>query len=91
MAFDTKHYLEFFKKELKENLLPFWLKRGIDEEEGGYLNCFTNSGDRLVSHDKYTWSQGRFLWTFSKLAATKSNIFSSFRNYRIICCNYNVI
>ena len=76
MAFDTKHYLEFFKKELKENLLPFWLKRGIDEEEGGYLNCFTNSGDRLVSHDKYTWSQGRFLWTFSKLAATKSDIFT---------------
>ncbi len=61
-------YKSLFINELKNNLLPYWLTRGIDTEYGGYINCFTNDGSRLVSHDKYTWSQGRFLWMFSKLA-----------------------
>ncbi len=76
MSFDCKRYLDFFKTELKENLLSFWMPRCLDSEHGGYLNCFTNDGSRLVSRDKYTWSQGRFLWTFSKLATIKSDIFT---------------
>ncbi len=68
MSFDTNRYLEFFKTELKENLLYFWMPRCLDTEFGGYFNCFTNDGSRLVSKDKYVWSQGRFLWIFSKLA-----------------------
>lgn len=66
----------FYSKELKENILGFWLPRCLDKEFGGYLNCFDNKGERLVSHDKYTWSQGRFLWMFSKLATTKAPLFS---------------
>ncbi len=72
---DSAYYLDFFKKELKENLLSFWLCRCLDEKNGGYFNCFSNDGSRLVSKDKYTWSQGRFLWMFSKLAMTTSSIF----------------
>lgn len=68
MSFNTKHYLDFFKTELRENLLYFWMPRCLDREYGGYFNCFTNDGSRLVSKDKYIWSQGRFLWTFSKLS-----------------------
>lgn len=74
--FDPKASLAFFQKELKENLLSFWLPRCLDTENGGYLNCFTNDGSKLVSKDKYTWSQGRFLWMFSKLASTESDMFS---------------
>lgn len=76
MLFDAAENLQFFQKELTENLLSFWLPRCLDKENGGYLNCFTNDGSRLVSKDKYTWSQGRFLWTFSKLATLKSALFS---------------
>ena len=72
---NTEKYLEFFINELNENLHFFWLPRCIDEENGGYLNCFTNDGSRLVSKDKYTWSQGRFLWMFSKLATIESDAF----------------
>ena len=72
---DTKRYLDFFKKELREDLLGFWMPRCLDKANGGYFNCFTNDGSRLVSTDKYTWSQGRFLWTFSKLATTDAPIF----------------
>ena len=72
---DTKHYLSFFKNELKENLLSFWMPRCLDRENGGYFNCFTNDGSALVSSDKYIWSQGRFLWLFSKLAVMQSDLF----------------
>ena len=65
----------FYQNELQQNILPFWLTRCEDKEFGGYLNCFTNDGSRLVSHDKYTWSQGRFVWCFSRLAVTEAPIF----------------
>ncbi len=44
-------YLSFFKKELTENLLAFWMSRCLDNENGGYFNCFSNDGSRLVSTD----------------------------------------
>ena len=66
----------FYSNELKNNILPFWLQRCEDTQYGGYLNCFDNKGEKLVSYDKYTWSQGRFLWMFSKLAVTKAPLFS---------------
>ena len=69
------HYLSFFKKELTDNLLFFWMDRCLDGKNGGYMNCFSNDGSRLVSTDKYTWSQGRFLWVFSRLATMESDLF----------------
>lgn len=72
---DCNQYLTLFKKELTENLLPFWMERCLDRENGGYFNCFTNDGSRLISKDKYVWSQGRFLWMFSRLAMMESDLF----------------
>lgn len=74
---DLRGCLSFFKQELTENLLSFWMSRCLDKENGGYLNCFTNDGSRLISTDKYTWSQGRFLWMFSKLSMMESSMFSA--------------
>lgn len=71
-----KKYLDFFKQELTENLLWFWMPRCLDKTNGGYLNCFSNDGSKLVSTDKYTWSQGRFLWMFSRLATMRSDLFN---------------
>lgn len=63
-----KLQLGFYENELCNNILPFWLERCEDKINGGYFNCFTNDGSELVSTDKYTWSQGRFVWLFAKLA-----------------------
>ena len=30
---------DFYSKELKENILGFWLPRCEDRQSGGYLNC----------------------------------------------------
>ena len=58
----------FYENELSNQILSFWLPRCLDTQYGGYVNCFDNSGRNLVSCDKYTWSQGRFVWMFAKLA-----------------------
>lgn len=75
-VFDTQFYLDFFKNELTDNLLHFWMPRCLDHSNGGYLNCYCNDGSKLVSTDKYTWSQGRFLWIFSRLAIMDTDLFS---------------
>ena len=67
----------FYENELQQNILSFWLPQCIDREYGGFLNCFSNDGTRLVSHDKYTWSQGRFVWCFSRLAVMDAPTFTS--------------
>lgn len=49
------------RAQLEQQILPFWLAEGIDTERGGFYTCFDNRGRRLMSTDKYTWSQGRFV------------------------------
>jgi len=66
----------FYENELVNNILSFWLPRCEDKVYGGYFNCFDNKGTTLVSHDKYTWSQGRFVWLFARLAAMTVSVFS---------------
>src|SRR5690625_3192079 len=63
----NKKLLHFYKRHVTENLLPFW-KNALDVRRGGVYTCFNNAGYRLVSKDKYTWSQGRFLWLWSEVA-----------------------
>ncbi|CEO41529.1 N-acylglucosamine 2-epimerase [Photobacterium kishitanii] len=56
-----------WRNELVNNILPFW-NAAIDTENGGVYTCFSNDGSTLLSHDKYIWSQGRFLWNWSRQA-----------------------
>ena len=74
--FSLKALTGFYENELVNNFLSFWLPRCEDKENGGFLNCFDNKGEHLVSKNKYCWSQGRFVWIFSKLASTEAPIFS---------------
>lgn len=75
-SFEKTSLRGFFENELTNKMLAFWMPRCEDKEYGGYLNCFDNQGENLVSYDKYTWSQGRFIWMFSKLTSTSAPIFS---------------
>lgn len=66
----------FYENELTNRFLAYWLPRCVDEEHGGFVNCFDNRGEHLVSRDKYCWSQGRFVWVFAKLSMLEAPIFS---------------
>src|SRR5699024_3418186 len=54
------------RRHLESVVLPFWIDRGIDERIGGFFTCFDNRGRHMVSTDKFTWSQGRFVWTLAR-------------------------
>lgn len=53
------------RTELDGSVLPWWEKNALDET-GGVFTCFDNSG-RLLSTDKFTWSQGRWAWVCAEL------------------------
>ncbi len=54
-----------FKKELKENILAFWLENAIDYENGGIFTQLDKKGN-IYGREKSVWFQGRALWSFSK-------------------------
>ncbi len=58
---------EWVRAEL-EKCTAFWLKNGMDKENGGVYTCLDRTG-RVYSTDKSVWMQGRCAWTFSFLCA----------------------
>ncbi len=58
--------LAIYRAELLERVVPFWLTHAIDWQNGGILTCISDEG-RVLSEDKYMWSQLRAIWTFSAL------------------------
>ncbi len=56
----------FYISQIEDDFMPYWQKF-VDEEQGGILNCINNQGDELLSHNKFTWSQGRWLWVLGRL------------------------
>lgn len=58
--------LKLYENTLLDNVVPFWIRNGIDDEYGGIFNCIRDDGT-IINTDKYIWSQGRALWTFSAL------------------------
>jgi len=64
----NKDLLEFYREHTNNVLIPFWM-RALDYKNGGVYNCFNNMGTELVSKDKFTWSQGRFIWVWARLAS----------------------
>ena len=55
-----------YKKELLENVVPFWLSKSQDEKYGGYFTCLDRQGN-VFDTDKFIWLQGRQVWLFSML------------------------
>ena len=60
---DLKQRVE---KELRSNILPFWLKYAVDEEFGGFRGQITNDLAIGPNADKGLILNARILWTFSK-------------------------
>jgi N-acylglucosamine 2-epimerase len=58
--------LELYTKALQEDVVPFWMRHALDPKAGTINNCLADDGT-LLSTDKFLWSQGRALWTFSAL------------------------
>ena len=55
-----------YRATLLDDVLPFWLPRSRDDQHGGISNILDDAG-QPIGYDKFIWSQGRALWTFSAL------------------------
>ncbi|MBQ6601533.1 MAG: AGE family epimerase/isomerase, partial [Clostridia bacterium] len=65
----NREYLLEAQKWAKEELeicTNFWLKNGIDKENGGVYTCLDKEG-KIYSTDKSVWMQGRCGWIFAHL------------------------
>lgn len=48
-----------YKKDLINNIMPFWMKNGLDRKHGGVYTCVDRDGT-LMDTTKSVWFQGRF-------------------------------
>ena len=63
----AKKYQQFYKDQLLQNIVPFWMNSDLlDREYGGYISSVDREG-KSYNSDKSVWFQGRCLWTFSTL------------------------
>lgn len=59
-----KAWAESYKKDLTENIMPFWMEYGLDRENGGVYTCVDRDGS-LMDTTKSVWFQGRFAFICS--------------------------
>ena len=59
-----KSWAESYKKDLTENIMPFWMEYGLDRENGGVYTCVDRDGS-LMDTTKSVWFQGRFAFICS--------------------------
>ncbi len=75
--------LNFYISQIQDNFMPYW-RQFEDKENGGILNCINNFGDKKLSNNKFTWSQGRYLWILGKIYdLNQKNIFPKIDNESI--------
>jgi N-acylglucosamine 2-epimerase len=59
----------FYRRTLLDDVMPFWLRHGLDREHGGILTALDRDGS-LLDSDKSVWFQGRAGWMFATLYNT---------------------
>lgn len=62
-------FLERYRQELNERVLPFWLRHTLDRVHGGYYNNVDREG-RVYDSRKHIWMQARAAWMFARLYNT---------------------
>lgn len=60
-------WLEEIQNHLRDELLPFWFTRGIDDEFGGFLTYFDENGDPTDETEKTLVCQLRMIFTFAEI------------------------
>ncbi len=63
---NIEEYIDIYKKGLLENIIPFWMKNCVDEEDGGFTFCLDRDGS-VIDTDKGVWQTGRFTWMLGTL------------------------
>lgn len=57
---------DYFRRELLDNTLPFWLRNAPDREYGGFTTFLDRKG-AILCPDKPMWVMGRISWLLARL------------------------
>ncbi len=55
-----------FRRDLLEDVIPFWLNHGVDHQHGGLYSGLDRDGN-VIDTDKAVWPQCRFAWMLGEL------------------------
>ncbi len=58
------YWADRYYEDLVRNIMPFWMKFGLDRENGGVYTCVARDGE-LMDTTKSVWFQGRFAYICS--------------------------
>jgi len=58
-----------YRATLLNDVIPFWLRHGMDDEQGGIITSLDQDGS-ILDTDKSVWFQGRAGWMFATLCNT---------------------
>ena len=59
-----KNWSQKYRDDLVNDIMPFWLKNGLDRVNGGVYTCVDRDGS-LIDSTKSVWFQGRFAFVCS--------------------------
>ena len=59
-----KEWSQKYRDDLVNDIMPFWLKNGLDRVNGGVYTCVDRDGT-LIDSTKSVWFQGRFAFVCS--------------------------
>lgn len=65
MTDKLKVFEEELRHELRQDILPFWLHRMVDEAHGGFYGRMTGENELVPDAEKGAILNARILWTFS--------------------------
>lgn len=66
---DPAKLAKVYRDGLLDDVVPFWLRHGLDRQHGGFLTALDRDGS-LIDDDKSMWFQGRAGWMFATLFNT---------------------
>jgi mannobiose 2-epimerase len=62
------NYKKKFEQELYGNILPYWMKYGVEKDGHGFYGAVDLDGNPVLSANKTSVLNARILWTFSAAA-----------------------
>lgn len=79
--------LSEYRDRLVNEILPFWLKNGLDREHGGIMTALGRSGE-VIDTDKSVWFQGRAGWMFATMYNTTCEKRPEYLEAAVSCCEF---
>ena len=73
IAAEFVRYKEAFESELLNDILPYWIKYGVEKEGDGFYGAVDLDGNPVPTANKSCVLNARILWTFSEAAIQYKN------------------